>query len=90
MRILLATAFALFTLPALAQDKPPAADPVNPDDVVSCVRTNPPLGSRGGWRKECHTKAEWKALDGYYAQSNRDFSDMTSRSGANNGALGGH
>ncbi len=85
MRILLAAGFALLAGPAPAQD---AAPPRNPDDAVKCVHVSPPIGSRGGWHDECHTLAEWKALEGHYDRANRDFSDMNSRSGMNNGALG--
>ena len=89
MRVLLFVAgFALLAGPALAQNAAPTDTPQNPDDVVTCVHSNPPLGSRGGWHDECHTRAQWKALEGYYSRSNRDFSDMNSRSGASNGAPG--
>lgn len=89
MRVsLFCAGFTLLAFSALAQTPGTSDTPKNPDDVVTCVHTNPPIGSRGGWHDECHTRAEWKTLEGYYNRSNRDFSDMTSRSGANNGALG--
>ena len=87
--ILLAAAIAALSLPALAAESVTVEGQKSDDDVVTCVRSDPPLGSRMGAGKECHTKGEWKVRERISRQSVRSFDNMVSRGGVNNSSMGG-
>ncbi len=81
-RIFLAPAMALLSLRVLAQEAVTVEGQKNPDDVVTCVHSDPPLGSHMGAGKECHTKAEWQKREIYLRQSRQDYANWLGAAGS--------
>ena len=63
------TCFMLSSVPALAKDD----DSADPDKKI-CRRTKT-TGTRMATKPECHTKAEWKAIDDANQASARWYAD---------------
>jgi len=71
----LLTALTLTAVPALAEDAKPA------DIEKKICRRTETTGSIIGGKRQCHTKAEWKAIDEANSDAARRFSDQRSNNG---------
>ena len=58
MRLLLLVPLAAISAPAFADDTPAKVT----ENTVICEQSDPPLGSRIGAHRVCHTLSQWRAI----------------------------
>ena len=82
MRLLLLVPLAAISAPAFADDTPAKVT----ENTVICEQSDPPLGSRIGAHRVCHTLGQWRVIK----QASSEFVAAVNRANGNNTtALGG-
>ena len=79
---LIASAIAVLSSFALAEDQKPQPQPANSQDEILCKTVAPETGTRMGARKVCHTRRQWNAL----RQDDREMTEAVQRQDSRNPA----